>query len=55
MSQKDETIPTTQRAWVIEKLGGPRDSLRLHADRPVPKPETGEALVKIQAAALNPM
>ncbi|TFK74269.1 NAD(P)-binding protein [Pluteus cervinus] len=55
MSQKDETIPTTQRAWVIEKLGIPRQALRLHENRPVPKLETGQALVKIQAAALNPL
>lgn len=49
-------IPTTQRAWRIVRRGTPAEALVLDNNVPVPKniPE-GEVLVKIQAAALNPV
>ncbi|KAL1747403.1 hypothetical protein HDZ31DRAFT_80514 [Schizophyllum fasciatum] len=48
-------LPTTQRAWIIERRGPPEKALRLHHDWPVPKPQPGEVLVRVQAAALNPV
>ena len=44
-------MPSTQKALVIEKKQG---NFRL-ADIAIPKPGYGEILVKVQAAALNPV
>ncbi|KAF8892619.1 chaperonin 10-like protein [Infundibulicybe gibba] len=49
------SIPSTQRAWLVQKSGAPSKGLALKHDHPVPKPEPGDVLVKIQAAALNPV
>ncbi|TRM64734.1 hypothetical protein BD626DRAFT_567608 [Schizophyllum amplum] len=49
------SIPATQRAWIIERRGTPDQVLRLHDDWPVPKPQPGEVLVRVEAAALNPV
>jgi NADPH:quinone reductase-like Zn-dependent oxidoreductase len=50
------SIPATQRAWVIERRGRPANALKLSSDWEVPtKLKEGEVLVKIQAAALNPV
>jgi len=51
----DSAIPTTQKAWMVVKRGKPRDALVLKTDVPVPKPKQGEVLVRVRAAALNPM
>lgn len=49
-------IPATQRAWIIERRGLPASALKLRSDWGVPtKLKQGEVLVKIQAAALNPV
>jgi len=49
-------IPGTQRAWIIERRGTPANALKLRSDWEVPnKLEQGEVLVKVQAAALNPV
>lgn len=49
-------IPATQRAWIIERRGPPARALKLRSDWEVPtKLNQGEVLVKIQAAALNPV
>ena len=48
--------PTVQRAWVIVRRGKPANALVLRSDWPVPqKLENGEVLIKVQAAALNPV
>lgn len=49
-------IPSTQKAWIVERRGPPPKALVLHSDYPVPKSlKKDEVLVKIQAAALNPV
>ncbi|KAG6919967.1 hypothetical protein DXG01_013316 [Tephrocybe rancida] len=48
--------PQTQRAWIIERKGVPSKALALRSDWPVPsKLKQGDVLVKVQAAALNPV
>ena len=48
-------LPTTQKSWRVLKSGKPADALAL-AETPVPtKLKKGEILVKVQAAALNPV
>lgn len=45
-----------QRAWIVERRGRPSQALKLRADWEVPtKLNAGEVLVKVQAAALNPV
>ena len=39
----------------MAKQGKPRDALVFKTDYPVPKPKSGEVLVRIHAAALNPV
>lgn len=51
-----QPIPDVQRAWITTCRGKPAESLKLVSDWPVSKdlhPE--EVLVKVQAAALNPV
>jgi NADPH:quinone reductase-like Zn-dependent oxidoreductase len=45
-------VPTTMRACVIDRFGGP-DELHL-ADVPTPAPAPGEALVRVAYASVNP-
>jgi NADPH:quinone reductase-like Zn-dependent oxidoreductase len=46
------TVPTTMRACVIDRFGGPSE---LHlATVPTPKPAPGEALVRVAYASVNP-
>ncbi|KAK0220344.1 hypothetical protein IW262DRAFT_1556237 [Armillaria fumosa] len=48
--------PQTQQAWIIDRKGEPKDALSFRIDWPVPsKLAKGEVLVKVQAAALNPI
>ncbi|KAF8504133.1 hypothetical protein BU17DRAFT_58327 [Hysterangium stoloniferum] len=55
MSSSHE-IPTTQRAWVVTKRGSPNEAVILREDFPVDsKLKKGEVLVKVHAAALNPV
>lgn len=51
----DGAVPTTQKAWMVVKQGKPRNALVLKTDVPVPKPKKGEVLVRVRAAALNPV
>lgn len=44
-------IPDTMRAVIAEESGGP-DVLRV-VERPVPRPDEGEILVRVQAAGVN--
>lgn len=48
-------LPSTQRAWIMERRGAPDKALQLREDWPVPKPMAGEVLVRVEAAALNPV
>ena len=49
-------IPTTQRAWRSVRRGVPSKSLELQDNVPVASDlQDGEVLVKIEAAALNPV
>ncbi|KAF8061553.1 hypothetical protein FPV67DRAFT_1704135 [Lyophyllum atratum] len=49
-------LPKTQRAWIVERRGPPSKALALRSDWEVPsKLKEGEVLVKVQAAALNPV
>jgi NADPH:quinone reductase-like Zn-dependent oxidoreductase len=48
-------LPKTQRAWRAVKRGKPSEALVLQTDVPVPSLSPGEVLVKVQAAALNPV
>ncbi|KAI0340529.1 NAD(P)-binding protein [Trametopsis cervina] len=50
------SIPTQQRAWLVVKRGHPQQAVVLDEHHSVPsKLAAGEVLVKIQAAALNPI
>jgi NADPH:quinone reductase-like Zn-dependent oxidoreductase len=44
-------IPTTMRAWVLERPGGPEALIR--KELPVPSPQPGRVLIKIRAFGLN--
>ncbi|KAI6095681.1 chaperonin 10-like protein [Pisolithus croceorrhizus] len=49
------SVPQTQTAWVATTRGPPSRVLQVNHDYPVPIPtKSGDVLVKIQAAALNP-
>lgn len=50
------SIPNFQRAWTVVRRGKPANALALQEEWPVPKElKEGEILVKVQAAALNPV
>ncbi|KAK7693253.1 hypothetical protein QCA50_002819 [Cerrena zonata] len=50
------SIPDTQKAWLAVKRGTPAQAIRFEENAPVSaKLKKGEVLVKIQAAALNPV
>lgn len=56
MSSDTAQIPTTQKAWHVVRRGSPAQALKLEAHAPVPsKLEPGEILVRVEAAALNPV
>jgi NADPH2:quinone reductase len=46
------TIPSTQKAIVVEKAGGP-EVLEVRSDHPVPTPKEGQLLVKNQICGIN--
>ena len=49
-------IPTTQKAWLVVKKGGPDIALHLAGEAPVLyKLKSREVLVKLHAGALNPL
>lgn len=51
-----ESIPDTQKAWLIVRKGEPANALKIDEAYPVPKKlGKDEVLVKIQAAAFNPV
>lgn len=50
------SIPSKQTAWTVLNRGTPRKVLYLTKDWPVSKDlKSGEVLIKVQAAALNPL
>lgn len=48
------SLPQTRNTWRAVRRGSPRQALRVE-HIPMPKLEAGEVLVRVQAAALNPM
>ena len=54
--KEDKKLPATQKSWRATRRGEPAKVLKLAEDTPVPaKLKKGEVLVKVQAAALNPV
>ncbi|KAK4757075.1 hypothetical protein SAY87_007202 [Trapa incisa] len=54
----DETaaaIPSKMKAWVYSELGNPANVLRLESHVEVPRVEEDQVLIKVVAAALNPV
>ena len=49
------SLPKIQRAWRAVKRGKPSEALVFQTDVPVPVLSPGEVLVKVRAAALNPV
>jgi alcohol dehydrogenase len=51
------STPTTMKAVVVHKLGDPtsKEILSVDSDIPIPEPATGEVLVKVSAASINPV
>lgn len=49
------SVPQKQTVWYVTAKGEPSKVLRLDKDVPVPTLTKGEVLVKVQAAALNPV
>ncbi|KAI0655132.1 NAD-P-binding protein [Cubamyces menziesii] len=55
-AKEDKKLPATQRSWRLTGSGEPAKVLKLAEDTPVPaKLKKGEVLVKVHAAALNPV
>ena len=55
-AKEDKKLPVTQRSWRLTGSGEPAKVLKLAEDTPVPaKLKKGEVLVKVHAAALNPV
>ncbi|OBZ65238.1 Zinc-type alcohol dehydrogenase-like protein C16A3.02c [Grifola frondosa] len=53
---EETQIPKTQKAWHVVRKGVPAHALHLDENTPVPsKLAKGEILIKVQAAALNPV
>ncbi|KAF9974856.1 hypothetical protein BGZ73_001671 [Actinomortierella ambigua] len=48
-------LPTTQKAIQYTKFGSPSDVLELNSSAPVPTPGPSEVIIKVHAAALNPV
>lgn len=49
------SLPQIQKAWRATAKGEPSKVLRLDDNVPVPKLNRGEVLIRVQAAALNPV
>lgn len=47
-------IPSTMRSWAVTQNGAPATSLALDTSTPVPTPQSGNVLVRVSHAALNP-
>eukprot|EP00252_Welwitschia_mirabilis_P013949 TRINITY_DN308_c0_g1_i1.p1 TRINITY_DN308_c0_g1~~TRINITY_DN308_c0_g1_i1.p1 ORF type:complete len:372 (+),score=102.10 TRINITY_DN308_c0_g1_i1:183-1298(+) len=48
-------VPKAQKAWVYDKYGAPGDVLRLQEQVAVPEVADDKVLIKVSAAALNPV
>lgn len=56
MNSTLKSIPNIQTAWTVLNRGNPSKALCVTTDWPVPKDlKSGEVLLKVQAAALNPL
>jgi NADPH:quinone reductase-like Zn-dependent oxidoreductase len=51
-----QSVPSTMKAWQYATAkGGLENNLRLNNSAPVPKPKSGQFLVRVVATALNPL
>lgn len=50
-----QTLPTKMKAWLYSQYGKPADVLKLEADVAVPQVNDDQVLIKVVAAALNPV
>lgn len=48
-------IPTKMKAWLYSQYGKPADVLKLEPDIAVPQVSDDQVLIKVAAAALNPV
>ncbi|KAJ8423213.1 hypothetical protein Cgig2_006766 [Carnegiea gigantea] len=48
-------VPSTMDAWVYEDYGSPEKVLKLKSDVPMPEVNDDQVLIKVVAAALNPV
>ena len=48
-------VPSAMKAWVYEEYGSPEKVLQLKSDVPVPGVGDDQVLIKVEAAALNPV
>nr|GLL38454.1 2-methylene-furan-3-one reductase-like [Ipomoea trifida] len=50
-----ESIPSTMKGWAYTQDGKAVNVLKFHTDLPVPTPKNDQVLIKVIAAALNPV
>lgn len=50
-----QQVPSTLKAWLYEEYGSPEKALQLKSDVPVPEVGVDQVLIKVEAAALNPV
>ena len=56
MAESTQDLSDIQKAWRVVRMGKPSKAVEIDTSLPVPKDvKQGEVLVKIHAAALNPV
>ncbi|KAA3455954.1 2-methylene-furan-3-one reductase-like isoform X1 [Gossypium australe] len=55
MEHTASSIPSKMKAWVYSQHGKPVDVLKLDSNYDVPQPKEDQVLIKVVAAALNPV
>ncbi|CAB4275201.1 unnamed protein product [Prunus armeniaca] len=51
----EANVPSVNKAWVYAEYGKPADVLKLDPNVPLPRVEEDQVLIKVAAAALNPV